>query len=99
MGQSVLLARFEENDHLAQVEVDEVFGLMCYVTTEVLAHDSVPGGIVLLVRLLLNIGCSVISILYFSIAGVALSTKSCCIPSDIMAFLITAIWSHMVTAK
>ena len=59
MQQSVLLARFEEkNDHLAQVEVDEVFGLMCYVTTEVLAHDSVPGGIVFLVRLLLNIGCS-----------------------------------------
>lgn len=67
MEQSVLLAGFEEkNDHLAQVEIDEMFGLMCYVTTQVLAHNSVPGGIVFLVRLLPNIGCNVISTLYFS---------------------------------
>lgn len=57
----MLLTRFEqENSHLAQVEVDEVFGFMCHITTEVPPHDAVPGGVVLLVKLLLDMGRNVL---------------------------------------
>ena len=51
MAQCTLSTRFEqENGHLGQV--DEVFGFTCHITTEVPPHDAVPGGVVLLVKLL-----------------------------------------------
>jgi len=47
----------EKNRDLAEVEVDEVFCLVCYIAAKVTADDTVPGWIVLLVELLLDV-CS-----------------------------------------
>ena len=53
----MLLTRFEQEiGHLAQVAADEDFGFICHITTEVPPHDAVPHGVVLLVRLLLDVG-------------------------------------------
>ena len=46
----------EEDRDLAQVEVDEVLGLVGDVGAEVPADDAVPGRVVLLVELLLDEG-------------------------------------------
>jgi len=45
----------EENGHLPQIEVDEVPRLVGDVGAEVAAHDAMPGGVVLLVELLLDV--------------------------------------------
>uniref|UniRef100_A0A8C6JQS8 Uncharacterized protein n=1 Tax=Melopsittacus undulatus TaxID=13146 RepID=A0A8C6JQS8_MELUD len=50
------LTRLEQkNSHLAEVEVDEVLGLVSHVAAEVPPHDAVPGGIVFLVKFLSNV--------------------------------------------
>jgi len=55
------LSRLEEEDgDLSEVEVDEVLGLVGDVGAEVAAHDAVPGGVVLLVELLLDEGGDVL---------------------------------------
>jgi hypothetical protein len=46
----------EEHCDLPHVEVDEMFGLMRDVGSEVPADHAVPGGVVLLVELLLDVG-------------------------------------------
>ena len=50
----------EEDGDLAHVKVDEVFGFVGDVGAEVPAHDTVPGGVVLLVELFFDVGCDVL---------------------------------------
>lgn len=42
----------EQNGHLAQVEVNEMLGLMSHVTAKISSNDAVPGGVIFLVELL-----------------------------------------------
>jgi hypothetical protein len=41
---------------LSLVEIDEVFRLVCDVTSEVPSHNAMPGWVVFLVELLLDVG-------------------------------------------
>jgi len=50
-----LSALEEQNGDLAQVEVDEMPGLVGDVRAEVPAHDAMPSGVVLLVELFLDV--------------------------------------------
>jgi len=55
------LTGLEEKDgHLPQVEVDKVFGLVCDIRAKVAAHDAMPGRVVLLVKLLLDVSCNIL---------------------------------------
>jgi hypothetical protein len=47
---------------LPKVEVDEVLGLVSYVTSEVAAYDAVPSGVVLLVEFFLDEGSDVLEV-------------------------------------
>jgi len=68
----VRLAALEEEDgHLPQVEVDEMPCLVGHVGAKVSAHDAVPGGVVLFVKLLLDVGRNVLLnvVLFQSLGG------------------------------
>ena len=45
---------------MTHVEVNEVFGFVGHVRSEVSADDAVPCGVVLLVELLLDVGCDIL---------------------------------------
>ncbi|GMR61551.1 hypothetical protein PMAYCL1PPCAC_31746, partial [Pristionchus mayeri] len=60
-GRGRSLAALEEQDgDLSEVEVDEVLRLVGDVAAEVTPDDAVPGGVVLLVELLLDVGSDVL---------------------------------------
>ena len=50
----------QEDSDLAKVEVDEVLGLVGDIGSEIAANDAMPGGVVLLVELLLDEGSDVL---------------------------------------
>lgn len=53
--------RLEDKEgKLADIEVDETFGLMSNIRAKVLANDNVPGRMVFLVKLLLHISGNIL---------------------------------------
>ena len=53
--------RLEQKDgNLSHVEVDEVLGFVCDVRSEVTSNNAVPGGVVLLVELLFDVGSDIL---------------------------------------
>jgi len=55
------LTGLEEKDgDLAEVEVDEVLCLVCHVAAKVAPDDAVPGRVILLVELLLDVRSDVL---------------------------------------
>ena len=55
-----LAALEEQNGDLSEIEVNEMPSLVCHVGPEVSADDAMPGRVVLLVELLLDVGGDVL---------------------------------------
>lgn len=49
----------EENGYLAKVKVDEVLGLVGDVAAKVATNNAMPGGVILFVKLLLDVSGNV----------------------------------------
>jgi len=60
MGRLCLSRLEEEDGNLSEVEVDEVLRLVGDVGSKVTANDAMPGGVVLLIELLLDVGGDVL---------------------------------------
>lgn len=56
----VLTALKQQDGNLSQVEVDEVPGFVSHVGAEIPAHYAMPGRVVLLVELFLDVGGDVL---------------------------------------
>lgn len=60
-----LTALEQQDGHLAQIEVDEVPSLVRHVGSEISAHYTMPGRVVLLVKLLLDVRGNVLFYIVF----------------------------------
>ena len=48
-------SRFKkQNSDLSHIEIDKVLSFVCYIGAEITADNAVPGGVVFLVKLLLD---------------------------------------------
>lgn len=56
-GPAILTTLKEKNGNLSQVKVNKMFCFMRYITSKVATHNTMPGGIVFLVKFLLDV-CS-----------------------------------------
>jgi len=57
----ICLTRLEkQHGNLAEVEIDEMFGLVGHVRTKVASNNAMPRGVMLLVELLLDVGGNVL---------------------------------------
>mgnify|MGYP006983109366 CR=1 FL=1 len=59
-GPNCLTRLEKQNCDLTDVEVDEMLGLVGDIRSEVATNNAVPGGAVLLVKLLLDVSCNIL---------------------------------------
>lgn len=50
----------QKNGNLSQVEVDEMFGLVCHIGSKVSSNNAMPGRTVFLVKFFLDVGGNVL---------------------------------------
>ena len=55
------LTRFKEEDrNLSKIEINEMLRLVCNIRSKIAADDAMPGGVVLLVEFLLDVGRNIL---------------------------------------